>query len=528
MPGASKNGLEIEILTATKIMGSMLLFAASVTALAQEDAAYWRQLGSRAMDEAERLKPITTPAKNVILFIGDGMGVSTVTAARILQGQLSGHSGEENFLAFERLPYTALAKTYNTDQQTPDSAGTMTAIMTGVKTRMGLISMGPQALRGNCRESSGAALETFLELAEKAGRATGVVSTARVTHATPAATYAHVPERNWEDDADLTDEARANGCRDIARQLVEFPYGDGPEVVLGGGRAQFLPTTADDPEYADLHGARTDSMNLVDAWQARYPKGTYVWNLSQFEKIRPRRVTHVLGLFEPQHMRYDFERGEDGAGEPSLAQMTKLAIEVLKRNRNGFFLMVEGGRIDHAHHEDNAYRALTDTIAFADAVAAAEAATSARDTLIIVTADHSHTLTFSGYAVRGNPILGLAGAPGHPLLDATGMPYTTLSYANGPGYAGASDSQPAGPKHYPDRTRRFQPATGRDDLTEVDTTDPNYLQEALVPLPAETHSGEDVPVYASGARAYLLHGVIEQNVLFDVMMTAVQGFQSKR
>jgi alkaline phosphatase len=509
-----------------RVIGLVVLLAGfSTSAVAQEDSDHWRRLGERAVRDAERLKPVTRPAKKVILFVGDGMGVSTVTAARILQGQLDGGPGEENLLSFEKLPFTALSKTYNTNLQTPDSAGTMTAMMTGVKTRAGVISMGPLAPRANCAGSKGRELVTFLELAEQAGWATGIVSTAAVTHATPGATYAHVPERYWEDDGDLTAEAIANGCLDIARQLVEFPRGDGPEVVLGGGRANFLPVGTVDPEYAESRGERRDERNLIEAWQDRYPKGTYVWNLAQFQKIRPRRTERVLGLFEPRMMRYEADRSEDLAGEPSLAEMTKLAIAVLERDPEGFFLMVEGGRIDHGHHAGNAYRALTDTIAFADAVAVAARMTSSKDTLIIVTADHSHTLTISGYARRGNPILGKAGTPGSPLLDAMGLPYTTLSYANGPGYVGASSSQAAGPKRYPHRAGSIESSTGRPDITDVDTTDANYLQEATVPLASETHAGEDVPVYASGPSAHLVRGVIEQNVIFHLMMASVHGFK---
>ena len=136
--------------------------------------------------------------------------------------------------------------------------------------------------------------------------------------------------------------------------------------------------------------------------------------------------------------------------------MTRAAITRLQRNANGYVLLVEGGRIDHAHHFGNAYRALTDTIALSEAVQAASELTSADDTLILVTADHAHTLSFVGYPVRGNPILGKVrgssgegGDAGQYALDALGLPYTTLSYSNGPGYVGASAQQPEGTKRYP-------------------------------------------------------------------------------
>ena len=136
--------------------------------------------------------------RGVILFVGDGMGVSTVTAARILDGQNKGLAGEENLLAFEHFPHLALVKTYNVDAQVSDSAGTMTALVTGHRTRAGVLSVGPEAARGDCTTSKQHELVTLLEEAEQRGYRTGVVSTARITHATPAATYAHSPDRNWE------------------------------------------------------------------------------------------------------------------------------------------------------------------------------------------------------------------------------------------------------------------------------------------------------------------------------------------
>src|SRR5262249_40384826 len=156
----------------------------------------------------------------------------------------------------------------------------------------------------------------------------------------------------------------------------------------------------------------------------------------------------------------------------------------------------EGGRIDHGHHAGNAYRALTDAIAFANAVATADRMTDPKDTLIIATADHSHTLAIQGDPARGNPILGHAKEPDGALEHAaTGKPYTTLSYANGPGALEASNTQPAGTKHYPNFAKQFDAGgVARPDLTNVDTTAPDYLQESAIPMSAETHGGEDVPV----------------------------------
>ena len=180
--------------------------------------------------------------RNVILFVGDGMSVATVTAARIFEGQQRGEPGEENYLSFEEFENVALVKTYNTDMQVPDSAGTMTALIAGVKTRAGVLSIGPDAPRGICGGPE-THVETIAEEAEAAGFKTGIISTARFTHATPAALYAHAADRNWE--ATTPDEA----CADIARQFVEFPHGDGIDVAFSGGRAMFLANDENDPEF---------------------------------------------------------------------------------------------------------------------------------------------------------------------------------------------------------------------------------------------------------------------------------------
>ena len=448
--------------------------------------------------------PLLAQAQGVVLFLGDGMGVSTVTAARILAGQQAGKDGEAHELSFERFDHVALVKTYNLDRQVPDSAGTMTAIVTGHKANFGAISVAPDAPRGSCKAALAAPLTSLLEMAEAAGYSTGIVSTARITHATPAATYAHVSERDWESDGLLPPQAVEEGCRDIARQLVEFEIGDGPEVILGGGRAHFLPREEADPEYPEATGRRKDGRDLIEEWQQLGNDRQYVWNAEQFQALEPGQGK-VLGLFEPSHMQYEADRAEDAGGEPSLATMTRFAIEALQSRNQPFFLMVEGGRIDHGHHAGNAFRALHDTLALDAAVAAAEGLLDPKRSLILVTADHSHTMTISGYPRRGNPILGKAEAiPGQPLTDMRGLPYATLGYANGPGY------------------RNDLP-----NLTDTDTEDRNFLQPATIPMPAETHAGEDVAAYARGVGAHLVRGVMEQNRLFDALYMGLFGMPSR-
>ncbi|BFT29891.1 hypothetical protein D210916BOD24_10670 [Alteromonas sp. D210916BOD_24] len=465
-------------------------------------------------------------AKNVILFVGDGMGVSTVTAARILEGQMKGLAGEENQLSFDRFPFSGLSKTYNVDAQTPDSAGTMTAMMSGIKTDVGVIGVDEDIERGDCSTVAGNELVTALELAEIAGKSTGIISTARITHATPAATYAKSADRNWEDISDMPEAAVTAGCTDIADQLVNFEANleanfegldvDGIEVVMGGGRRHFLPKDAafNSPDaVSSVEGDRTDGRDLTAEWQAMYTNGVYVYDQAGFDGIDTETTERVFALFNESHMQYAADRGNDIAGEPSIADMTTAAINILDNNDEGFFLMVESGRIDHAHHAGNAYGALHDTIAFADAIAAADAMTNDEDTLIIVTADHGHVFTIAGYPKRGNPILGKVVNVGaeDAATASDGTPYTTLGYTNGLGYRNLGDVTDS------DASYLAGADAGRKDITDVDTTSPGYHQEALIPLGSETHSGEDVGIYAKGPGAFLVNGTNEQSVIFHVM-----------
>ena len=476
-----------------------------------ENVVDWMSGGNAFITAGKALQDNTRRAKNVIIFVGDGMGIATQTAARIHEGQLKGKPGEENRLAFETMPYSALSKTYSWDQQTADSAPTATAIFTGYKTREAMLSVDHSTARYECDAAKVAAksVPSILELAAANGRATGVVSTARLTHATPGATYAHTPFRDWESDSDI--KVANCGTKDIARQLIEVSPAvrASLKIAMGGGRGNFLPKADADPEYPTTKGRRSDGRNLAAEWVAGRGTGAaYVWNKAQFDAIDPASSGPVLGLFEPSHMQYEADRATDPAGEPSLTEMTDKAIRLLQKSGGdkGYFLHVEGGRIDHAHHAGNARRALEDTIAMSDAVRRAMDLTSEQDTLIIVTADHSHAFTIAGYPHRGNPILGLVrpvpdvdGTATQLSRDKNGLPWTTLAYANGPGHRGP------GP---------------RPDLSSVDTTALSFLQEATVPLGSETHGGEDVGVWARGPQAYLVRGSMEQHWIFHVMREA--------
>jgi len=439
--------------------------------------------------------------KNVIFFLGDGMGITTQTAARIYK------VGEDGDLTMDTLPESAFVKTYSNNAQVTDSAPSMAAYMTGVKMNNEVISMTPETsafdvetgkdyLSGTdstCPATgNGSAVPTLLELAKAAGKGTGAVTTTRITHATPATTYAHVCHR----DAENT----------IAAQAVpggtgyNSALGDGVDVLLGGGRQFFLPNTAG--------GKRTDGRDLTAEFKS---KGyTYVANKTEFAAAPA--ANKLVGLFTNSHMSYDLDR--DSSLEPSLAEMTSKAIDVLSKNPKGFFLMVEGGRIDHALHETTAQKALQDTVAFDDAIKTAIDRMKATDpdlknTLIVVTADHDHTLVLNGYAARTGKttstepgVLGLVKSFVNKALslDSSSNPFTIIGFGNG-------ENRPA--------TR-----AALDDATVAVKT---YHQEAAIPMAvgSETHGGADVFLGAIGVGAETFTGVITNTDVFGLIRKAV-------
>jgi len=403
----------------------------------------------------------------------------------------------------------------------------MTAMVSGVKTDVGVIGVDEDIVRGDCSTVAGNELVTALELAELAGKSTGIISTARITHATPAATYAKSADRNWEDISDMPEAAVTAGCRDIAEQLANFEANlearfdgvdvNGLEVVFGGGRRHFLPKDSafnSSDAASVVEGDRTDGRDLTAEWSTTYPAGSYVFDQSGFDAIYTDTATNVFGLFNESHMQYEADLGNDIAGEPSIAEMTQKAIAILDNNPNGFFLSVESGRIDHSHRAGSAYGALTDTIAFSEAIAIADEMTNDEDTLIIVTADHGHVFTIAGYPKRGNPILGKVVGVGktEASLAADDMPYTTLGYTNGRGFRDLGNNVTDA-----DATYALPITAGRQNLTNVDTASAGFHQEALVPLTSETHSGEDVAIYAKGPGAFLVNGTNEQQMIYHVM-----------
>ncbi|KAM6938364.1 alkaline phosphatase, intestinal, tandem duplicate 1 isoform 1-T1 [Lycodopsis pacificus] len=461
----------------------------------EREPAYWDAQARATLDAALRLRPREHQAKNLILFLGDGMGVSTVTAARILRGQMEGGSGEETMLAMDTFPYVALSKTYSVDKQVADSASTATAYHCGVKANAKTVGLSANAVAYECNTTFGNEVFSVLRRAKAQGKSVGVVTTTRVQHASPAAAYAHSVSRSWYSDADLPSSARRQGCVDIATQLVTNVDID---VILGGGRMYMTPIGTPDPEYPTSNsrkGDRKDKRNLIDVWLKAKPnkKSRYVWHKKEFDEINVKATDRLMGLFEPKDMRFEVFR--NSTRDPSIVEMTEKAIQILSKNPKGYFLFVEGGRIDHGHHDGIAKLALTEAVMFDRAIHRAAQLTRESDTLTVVTADHSHVFTFGGSTPRGNPIFGLA-----PKKADDKMPFTSILYANGPGYVHVNGT--------------------RGNITMVDYYDEEYMQQAAVPLDAETHGGEDVAIYAKGPMAHLIHGVKEQNYVAHVMAYA--------
>lgn len=483
------------------IMVSMLALTAGASAFAgghsselpQADNEWFVAAQERIAEELAK-EDNTNRALNIILLISDGNGVGTNYASRVFAGQQAGGFGDEHVQSFEAFPNLALVKTYNVNAQTPDSAGTGTAMMAGIKTNAGVIGVTSAVVRGDCSTMPGNSVASMNEIMTEMGKETGIVSTARITHATPASAYANSADRSFE----ATVPAGCDTQTDIATQLIDAMEAGVIDLAMGGGLRNF---------HADEGGRRKDGVNLIERAQAL---GAHFASDQASFDAAPMDGTPILGLFENSHMMYEADRTD----EPSLAEMTAAAIQALsaKAGANGFFLQVEAGRVDHANHDGNLARVVRDQQAFAEAVAIADELTDDTNTLIIVTADHEHAIAFNGVCGRGSNILGLcmsidnAGVAhsGKPELASDGKPFTVAGYLNGPG--SVLIEQPDG-SYFGTRAN----------VTEEEATDIDYPQQALVPKSSETHSGEDVAVYAKGPWSHLFDGTIEQNVVFHVM-----------
>ncbi len=443
------------------------------------------------------------PPKNIIFFLGDGMGMNTLTAARIYA------VGEDGAMTLDTLPESAFVKTFSNDAQTTDSAASMSAYMTGKKVNSGVIAMSTDTLSlepakdasGNKTVSrciNGTPTSTLAELAKARGMAVGVVTTTRITDATPAAVYAHACHRSME--------------TDIAAALVPGGAGynralgaNGIDVILGGGTKTFGGLAQG--------GIRADGRDLLAELRAKGFRTAS--DTAQLNAIDAASGVPLIGLFAPENLAYDLAR--DPARDPGLAAMASKAIKVLAHNPKGFFLMIEGGLIDLALHDTNAKRALQEVTSFDTTLKATIAQMQAIDpglknTLIVVTADHDHTLLLNGYARRTGKttatepgVLGLVRrvSDGTPRVDADGAPFTIIGFGTGE-----------------NRVKGSRGAAVK--LTDAAVTADDYHYESVVRTEVgdETHGGSDVYLGAIGARAESFRGTMDNTRVFELIKAA--------
>jgi alkaline phosphatase/streptomycin-6-phosphatase len=414
---------------------------------------------------------------NVIFFLGDGMGTQEITAARYYQGV-------RNQLNVDRMPFTGFDTTWSVKSGAgpnylpdydPDSASTGTMWATGQKTIDERISQGPST----GESVPGGNLKTVLELAQKRGMKVGDVSTAEITDATPAVLASHISLRGCQGPANMaacpTETKAAGGLGSIAEQEVDHKV----DVLLGGGRGRF---------EQKISGGPDTGKTVIESAQAKGYK--YVSDATGLSAVTSNSKP-VLGLFHPSNMSLEWSgpaaslgkgnapascnENQRPANEPSLAAMTDKAIDLLE-NRKGFFLQVEGASIDKQDHATNACGQIGETVAFDQAIGVAlDYQRHHPDTLIVVTADHSHTSQIVSEDASG------AGVPTGYSTNLTTKDGQTMSLTYGTaGYGGPGAAPVAVP-------------------------------------PSQQHTGAVVPVWASGPGGLDVLGTNDHTDLFDVL-----------
>jgi len=500
--------------------------AADLAELADaEDIGYWMDAGTEELIKALDNTRNENVAKNIIIFVGDGMSIPTVSAARTFKGQHFPSSGEKSVVPkdgtseeifWESFPNMGLSKTYSVSSMTPDSAATATAMFSGVKTVSWTLGFDSHIIPDDPASVSQATpVPTILDWAQEAGMKTGIITNTRVTHATPAALYAKSASRNWECDSEFPKEG-AEGLKDIALQMMEESPGKDTDLIFGGGLAPFVNYDLIKPndilrsgfDYAESHWNchRNDNRSLIKEWEAANANGKVIYNKTQLMDDDLMNADKVRGFFSWSYMPYEHQYTDDFKA-PTLEEMTTTAIKYLenKSDENGFFLMVEGGLIDHAHHGSEAVRALRETLGLESAVASATGLVDTEETLIIVTADHAHTFSMGGYSSRFADITMEALDEDNQAYHASDhLPFTILAYGNG---AGANKLEVNGDGDIV-----------RPELPE--SLDYDYKNPSGIPLGSETHGGDDVGIWAIGPMSHLFHTTHQQSYIAHVMSHA--------
>ncbi|KAE9418518.1 hypothetical protein Angca_003440 [Angiostrongylus cantonensis] len=421
------------------------------------DIQFWNRIAQVHIDRKLLLNPHligVTPPKNVIVFVGDGMGIATVTSARINKNQRAGRHYLNEPLYFESF----------------QSAGL-------VKVNTGTLGMKP-IVKEKCTNVSELHItDGIVEGALQKGMGVGFVTTTRITHATPAALYAKGVDRNHEFD-DATLKAEVKCTHDIAKQLLSYPASEF-KVMMGGGSGYLMDKSR--------NGSRSDGLNVDLKWQKLSDNRRVLRNMLEFDEVSAAANEKLLGIFSPSHLPYYLDELLAGAKTvPLLWEMTSKAIEQLQNEQNGYFLMIEGGMIDIAEHENMMHVAFKEVYDFEEAIRRAREMTDVNETLIIVTADHGHALTLPGYLDSDETIFEsqFTQVEQRERQKQTESWVPAMFFATGPGY----DS-----------------FTGHDD----DIDEPHYRQPSAILTKFGFHGGEDVGIWADGPFSELFSTSLE-------------------
>ncbi|GMS97799.1 hypothetical protein PENTCL1PPCAC_19974 [Pristionchus entomophagus] len=458
-----------------------LFFVALATSIAaevgQESIEYWNRVGRKWLDAKLEsdvgtiLAAQQTPPKNVILFIGDGMGIATITAARIARNQNSGQADVNQPFFFETFPFSGLSKTASFDTHTTDSAASAVAMMCGRKVEQNTLGRLPG--HGNkCEHGEKAKIrDGIADLAIDKGIDVGFATTAAITDATPAALYAKDVHRRMEFDS--APGMNTSNCEDIATQILSHPA-DKFKVLLGGGHAQFLPDS--------VGGNRTDNRSIEEEWAHLRPmqlaqSRVLLTGTEDFVHHTPEEDQQLLGIFAPLHFPYRVDENlRNSSSVPRLSEMAVKAVQVMEKQTDsrGYFLMIEGANIDKAQHK-NRFHLATEELSEFDRAIEQVSNLVGDDTLILVTADHAHALTIPGYLNKSRSIFERDGN------------VSSIFFATGPGYG--------------DGNRTL--------YTAEESMDPHFAQPASFFFNDARHGGEDVGIWAKGPFAWLFTGTLE-------------------
>ena len=396
---------------------------------------------------------------NIIFIVPDGFSYGIWGAVRVV---LVGMEGETNL---DKMPHTARYTSYAVDNWISESASTMTAMMTGVKVNTGVLAEDHTAV---FKKTPGNKVQTLMEYAHLCGMSTGIITTTEIYNATPAACYAHSHDR--------TD------YLNIALQLVEGEFT--PDIILGGGRKYMKSKSYLDPEAGKL-GLREDYRDLTSELVSE--GYIYLESENDFKKWNPNRQKKVIGLFAYENMALEILRKNDKMGEPALWEMTEKVLQALKDDKDGFFLMVEAGRIDHMGHHNEPEALLYECIAFDKTVGVAlDFLKENPNTLVLIAADHG-----CGGA------MGIGMQSGNNPVTAEGIP--------GPYTDNDNDGFP--------------------DSFEVDNklviswaSDKNiFANENSKKLPKGQHTSEDLLLFAAGEGSRFVNGFLDNTDIYNIM-----------